>query len=193
MPKKAVLDNDFLMHCVELKKCPDPCDLFLRFLNALGLEAIMHPLVYEKETVPYLKNCCPANGALWQLFDGNEICIPPLEDCDFTQDKRKYYQMMVKNIYQAFMGTPFPCNDVFSEWKANHSLGEVHSVVLCMLWNYDTFLSDDKKVSKELGQVVKARGYTLKIACREDCCTYLKNREHPTLSSSELRLLNHMP
>ncbi len=190
MPGKAAIDNDFLNHLLEIKGSPDLAGLIRRFFKALDVSTFMHPLVYNKEAI------IESNKIRDALVKDNTIDVPNLSDLWKNQNGgKKYYEMMVRGIYKNFTGLEYPCDDVINGWKSRCSLGEVHTVVACAFLMCDCFLSDDKKASRELQEIVlRILNRPIKIFNRQDRCDYLRTLgcpEREGLSSKELNMLSH--
>ena len=102
---------------------------------------------------------------------------------------------MVKTIYKDFTGIQYPFVNVFDGWKAQLSLGEVHTVVMCAFLFWDCLLSDDNDAAKKLQRIVQNRlNWEVKIFSRKKCCDSLKNKgpsDRQGLTSNELSKLSH--
>ncbi len=188
MKEIALIDNDFMLHLANIRGRNDLEDLIQRFFKALGIEARIHELVYKNETK------IVETSIVRGLFQHNIITEETINDICDSSEKRNYYSMLVRQIYQDFMGRKLPCNNVLEEWKLNASLGEVHTVALCVLRGWNCFLSDDNKASKNLGAIVKSRtSATINVQNREDCCMQIKKlpSDNKILNRNELRILSY--
>ena len=190
MHEQVAIDNDFLMHLLEINRHEDVYGLICRFFAALGVDAWMHPLVYEKETDGHI------NRVGERLFQNNIIKRQQF-DAIWSADKsgRRYYEMMVQQIYLDFKGTPYPYANICSEWGARKSLGEVHTAVMCAFLGWNCFLSDDNDAARNLGKIMQERmTHLIKVYNRESRCKYLKSmkiEDRMGLTSSELNVLSH--
>lgn len=137
----AVVDNDFVNHLAESHLVNERLvDVLKVIFSELGLTAVMHPLVYQKELLQ-------DNVRIRLLFKNNVI-----EKAEFSyifQDdsaRKNYYIYLVKNLYRAFSGKELPVSgeSVLSYWVRHASLGEIHSVSMCLVCGCGIFLSDDK-------------------------------------------------
>lgn len=73
------------------------------------------------------------------------------------EGKKAYYMFLVPELYNALMGRRFPEDkDVFTFWIRQNSLGEIHSVSMCLVSECAIFLSDDGD-SKALKNIVNQR------------------------------------
>ena len=120
--------------------------LFRNVIAARKLSALMHPLVYEHEIL--------AKDFVDALVENKSMQIISLDEtliCD--EGRRRYYEYLVPELYKRLTGKAWPAKDIFAFWAPRHSLGEVHSVAMCIVCGFGLFLSDDKD-SKTLQQIV---------------------------------------
>lgn len=186
----VAIDNDFLNHLLGIKNHTDLEHLIKRFFVALQVRVSMHRMVYDHEAI-VLKNSLRDS-----LIADSTISIVELDSIwNGISSKKKYYEIIVKEIYKDFTGIEYPCNNFFNDWKAQSSLGEVHTVVMCALLTWDCFLSDDKQAASKL-QVIASRklNWPVNIYSRANCCAYLKDlslEERQGLNSNDLKKLSH--
>lgn len=195
--KKVAIDNDFLDHLLKIKGSRrNPLDeaaltdLIGRFFVAQELSPVMHSMVYEHEALVF------KNAVRDKLTQEGILSIIPLGDILKTKEGGEtYYAMMVREIYREFTGKPYPCKNVFQDWKSRMSLGEIHTVVMCAFLHYDCFLSDDSEAAKKLPGIVKRRlNHPISIDTRNACCARLRSRsevDRQRLTSQELNWLSH--
>lgn len=185
----VAIDNDFIGHLVDTESVePDELGKILDIVfSALGLCAIIHPLVYEKE-VP------KENGKIMQLFKEN--VIHNVEFSDITggdEGKERYYAYAVKYLYHELSGENFPVEhgDVFNFWKARSSLGEIHTVAMCIVCACGIFLSDDKD-SKELAGLIKNKfAVEVSVYNRKEFFTKHQKEAKEPLQRKVIRALTH--
>lgn len=138
--KTAVVDNDFVNHLIESKLDNAKLVAVLNIVfSDLGLTAVMHPLVYEKELLH-------DRDRVKLLFQ--EAVLHKAEFADIFQNdagKKAYYIFLVTQLYRALTGKVLPVSgdDVLTFWVRKNSLGEVHSVAMCLVCGSGIFLSDD--------------------------------------------------
>ena len=184
----AAIDNDFLQHLLEIKYSKDLAGLINRFFNALGVSVTMHPLVYKYEA-----KLAPGKQIRDKLFREKVISVTDLGI--FLGEKKDYYFLMVKTLYKSFMGKEYPCSVNEKNWVSGKSLGEVHTVVMCILLSYQCFLSDDKGSKKILQNIVNDRLlHPITIYNRQDGCDIIKAKrkeDREELTSKELSLISH--
>lgn len=149
----ALVDADFLIHIAEINWSIEKKRSSLRLLfDAMNIEASVHPLVYQNE-IP------PENVNVSILVDDVIISAPSFDDFFGTStDVRNYYEFVVRELFSRLTGSSeLLCDqDIFSFWRRGNSLGEVHSIALCVSCGCGMFLSDDRD-SKLL--VSKAQDY----------------------------------
>lgn len=186
----VAIDNDFLNHLLGIKNHTDLEQLIKRFFAALQVRVSMHRMVYDHEAIVI-------NNPLRDILVADStIAIVELESIwNGIPSKKTYYEMIIKEIYKDFTGIEYPCRNVFEDWKAHCSLGEVHTVVMCALLTWDCFLSDDKEAASKLQAIaIRKLNWTVNIYSREKCCAYLKElsiEERQGLNSNELKKLSH--
>lgn len=190
MLEKVAIDTDFLDHLVTIQRHEDVYDLICRFFQALGVAPNMHPLVFENEIA--VKD----NQISKKLFENHIVCVPTFQEiCQGIAGGKRYYEQMLAQIYYDFMGTDYPCADICTDWKAQKSLGEVHTVVMCAFLLWDCFLSDDGVAQKNLSGILYNRmTHPINIYSRGNRCDSLKGKvpvDRCGLTSKELKLLGH--
>ncbi len=151
----ALIDNDFIQQLAGLNYEDEK---WLKMLSAmfvgLGCKAGIHELVYDNEM---MDDGAPARakGRIHFLCDNQVVEIMPLDEIKNNILKKKYYEMVFKEIYKEFHGDVIEI-DIFNDWKKKCSLGEIHSLTMCASEGYGIFLSDDHG-SKKIAEVINAR------------------------------------
>lgn len=149
--KSAAVDNDFLNHILESNIEEDRIIEILNLIFAeLSLVAVVHPLVYDKE----LQLNDPKVSRLF-----SEGLLNKVEFSDiFSNDKEKkaYYIFLVSELFNSLKGYSIPAtgDNILSYWVRKKSLGEVHTVAMCLVCGCGIFLSDDgdsKKLKRHVG------------------------------------------
>lgn len=137
----VAVDNDFINHIAESKL---KIEVIIQDLKALfahfGLIAVIHPLVYKNE-VP------DNNVKLNQIFQENVIEKIDFDDIfDGDDEKKIYYIYVIRELYSALTGESlgFSDDEIFTKWIRERSLGELHSITMCLVCGSKMFLSDDK-------------------------------------------------
>lgn len=136
----AVVDNDFINHLIDSKLDDERLLAVLNLVfGDMGLCAVIHPLVYEKELM--------LDNARILLLLRKEV-LQKAEFADIFQDdpeKRTYYIYLTKELYRRLTGNALPADEeaVLQYWVRKSSLGEVHSVSMCLVCQSGIFLSDD--------------------------------------------------
>lgn len=148
----AAIDADFLNHIVEINRpAPEIAKILSKILSALGVVAVIHPLVREKEI-----KLQP--DKVKHLLSNSVILSPSFKDI-FQDDasKKDYYKLLVRELYRKLSGNILDTGDqdVLTYWITGKSLGEVHSVSMCLICGCGIFLSDDND-SKYLKKIVEA-------------------------------------
>lgn len=146
----AIVDNDFINHLAGSRIADDllVCSLLVIF-NSLSLVAAIHPLVYDKELFPQ-------TDRIKLLFQKEVIRRLTFDDAfEQDSDKETYYCYLVAELYSYLNGYSLPVagREVLNYWKRRESLGEVHSLSLCLVCDCGIFLSDDSD-SKRLAEYI---------------------------------------
>lgn len=146
----AIVDNDFINHLAGSRIADDllVCSL-LDIFNSLSLVAAIHPLVYDKELFPQ-------TDRIKLLFQKEVIRRLTFDDAfEQDSDKETYYCYLVAELYSYLNGYSLPVagREVLNYWKRRESLGEVHSLSLCLVCDCGIFLSDDSD-SKRLAEYI---------------------------------------
>ena len=142
---RALVDNDFINHLVG-KELPSEQlleNVIKQMFDGLGVEAYIHELVKKHElnvqVLPEKKQKVVAS-----LFEKKYIQVANLYDVLKTEAQRVYYRKAFVDIYHELKGElPYDEKDILIGWKGQKSLGEVHSLTMCMMTDFGIFLSDD--------------------------------------------------
>ena len=186
--KCAAVDNDFLNHIAETKMPPKKIASYMTdaFSN-LKLVAVMHTLVYEKEVLH--------NEQTDLFFDDHIIHVVDFSDIfQESSAKKKYYCQLVARFYNQLNGVHIPAagETVLSYWKRQESLGEIHSLSMCLTTGCAIFLSDDGD-SKYLKEYIERNSLgDVKVYNREEYFDLLKSQSGVEISRSAVRALTHV-
>ena len=138
--RSAIIDNDFVNSLAESRLTDETFLAALRTVfSDLNLQAVMHPLVWEHELLQKRPRIA--------LMIREQI-IRKAEFLDIFQgdpSKKAYYIYLVKELYASLTGDRFPAADemLLQYWVRRMSLGEVHSIAMCLVCGCGIFLSDD--------------------------------------------------
>jgi len=130
----AAVDTDFLLHLTETRGVPQLFDAIVNFFDGAGYRPYMNAIVKRAELI----NC---KDIVTKLFSERVVIEHDFVD-SLSSAKRDYYANIVQQCYIKLHGRPYTY-DVFTHWARRESLGEMHSVAMCLLFGYDIFLSDD--------------------------------------------------
>lgn len=129
---KAVIDADFFQKLTEYE---GGIRLFLRVMDDLGMEPIMHEYVANTE----LKG----NAHLQELLDAEKIIIVHYEDYLKEEDYEEYEDYF-RAAYEKINYFDFPEEgDIFQYAECGESLGEIRSLYMARKQGYIYFMSDD--------------------------------------------------
>lgn len=186
--KTAVVDNDFVNHIIESKLDNTRLVAVLNIVfSDLGLSAVMHPLVYEKELLHDKER-------VKLLFHESVLCKAEFADI-FQNDtsKKAYYIFLVTQLYRALTGKALPVSgdDVLTFWVYQTSLGEVHSVAMCLVCGSGIFLSDDGDSKALKAHVERMSLGKIEVFNREEFVNKHMLEGETKLSRPEKRSLAH--
>lgn len=186
--EKAAIDNDFLQHLLNIKKCNDVIDLIYRFFDSLQKSVVMNPFVHKHEAL------IAQNEKLSLLFEREIISLIPFDEIKDDEGTFAFYFTLVKQLYRDFTGSEYPCAENEDSWLCGKSFGEVHTVAMCSMLLIPCFLSDDKE-AKQLQTLINERYLSqIEIHNRQECCEMLKGLEatqRKGLKSKELHWISH--
>lgn len=152
-PKKlAAVDTDFANKLAESRiGIKNVIEKLTLIFGELKLDAIVHPLLYENEL--FFNN----KAEITEMFLSGVLRKIDFIDI-FNEDDKKilYYKYIVSELYNVINGEPFPFSDeeILIRWQADKSLGEVHTLSMCMVIDCGIFLSDDND-SKKLSNYIQ--------------------------------------
>lgn len=186
--RTAVVDNDFISHLAESRLNDDRLvDVLNIVFCELGLSAVMHPLVYDHELLK-------EHDRIRLLFDRTIICKAEFADI-FLGDpnKKAYYVYLITNLYRSFTGVEFPFSgdDIFTHWIRRKSLGEVHSIVMCLICGCGIFLSDDGDSKALRNHVERMSIGTVDVYSRDEFINIHMQEGETKLNRKERKSLVH--
>ena len=171
----TVIDNDVINRIAEMdKSCEEMADIVRAVFQALKLDVIIHPLVYKNEVMH-------TDGKTAYLFDQKLIAVPETEDI-YQSDptKKAYYERVVRELFYRLNGRQLdeafkradqkeaPKVDVFTDWKRGISLGEIHSLGMCLVCGCKLFLSDDSDARKLRKDIEDSAMGAVEVLSRRD-------------------------
>lgn len=184
----AVVDNDFISHLMESKLDSTKLIAVLNIVfSDMGLTAVMHPLVYQNELMH--------DDARIELVFREKV-IQKAEFSDIFQgntSKKSYYIFLVTQLYRKLTGNTLQVSGdaVLSYWVRHNSLGEVHSISMCLVCQSGIFLSDDGD-SKRLKNYVEQMSLgKIDVYNRTEFFEKHMNEGVNKLARSERRSLTH--
>ncbi len=190
--KEAAIDNDFVMHLAEInwtmKELNEKVGVFF---SSMDICPIMHELVYTNEMQggADFKDKTKAMS----FFQNNIINEKKMNSFLETNAKKKYYEMVFKEIYRDLKGNlPAGIKNIFVDWVAHSSLGETHTVAMCCVLECDIFLSDDGD-SKQLATILEnKKAFSINVYNRSDAMKELV-KDYSKLNKHDRRTLKHVP
>lgn len=150
----AVIDTDFIIKLSEIRRTIEEIHNIVRMVfTSLSLGVLMHPMVFEHEIQP-------TDRKVMSFFQNGIVGKPLLEDILQSDPVREaYYEYVMPELYKALHGCDIPLSSevtVFDYWRSGESLGELHSLTMCLLCGCGIFLSDDND-SKILREIIRQK------------------------------------
>ena len=129
---KVVIDADFFINITEYER---GTGLFLKVMDDLGLEPVMHEFVANTE----LKG----NLYLQQLLDKGLVSIVSYKDYLKEEDKAEYAEYFMRAYEKVNCRDFSPKDDIYDYADQDESLGEIRSLYMARKLGYIYFMSDD--------------------------------------------------
>lgn len=129
---KAVIDADFFRKITDYER---GTALFLRVMNELNMQPVMHEFVAESEL--------RGNEYLQGLLKTDEIIIVRYDEYLNEEDKEPYDEYF-REAFEWINLYPFPKGkDIYTYADKAESLGEIRSLYMARKLGYTYFMSDD--------------------------------------------------
>ena len=151
--RRVVLDADFINALTQYRDSA-AVDFFQRLFQAIKKEPVVHPYVFECELMH--------NAEVEILVDRGLLHVIPKEE--FCPDDNEYVRMhyceSFNDVYRKIMGGSLSeiadgnIEDVIFSRHAQHSFGEIHSVLMATELKIPLFYSNDH------GAKIAASAYT---------------------------------
>ena len=127
-----------------------------------------------------------------------EAVLHKAEFTDIFQNdagKKTYYIFLVTQLYRALTGKVLPVSgdDVLTFWVRKNSLGEVHSVAMCLVCGSGIFLSDDGDSKALKAHVDRMAIGKITVFNRDEFIQKHMLEGETKLSRAEKRSLTHTP
>lgn len=161
--KKVAVDTDFFLKLTE----NDDGTLFIKLMNELNRQAVMHTYVYNEE----LFNSHIAKKLVEQGV------IKVIEYDDFLTDDRRSYERNFKNLYYLFHAEDFS-GDIYTYSKKKDDLGEIRSALMVQCMNIDLMVSEDTKAKYIIQNRLSSSRHPIKVYNLFDtfCCIANSNK-----------------
>jgi len=152
----ALIDNDFIQHLTKVEYGDEEQwkDLIDRLFKALDYSLAFHELLYRNEVLDEGTSSIVKRRVLG-LIKEEKVFIESISIIKKDTSKTEYYKIVFEEICNDILGKK-PVDDIFKDWKRGKSLGEIHSLSMCVVCNYKLFLSDDDD-SKKIRSFLKRK------------------------------------
>jgi len=138
-PIEAIIDTDFFNKITLAPYIDDGKDLFIRTMNELNIQPVVHYYVAEREMS--VKNVIAT-----ELLYSGYLKVYHKEDIVKSEDDEQLYASYFRKWYNYlnFDKPRLEKNvDVFELLRADHSLGEIHSTLMAYFLKLKMIMSDD--------------------------------------------------
>lgn len=188
---KAAIDADFFRKITDYER---GTALFLRVMNELHIQPVMHEFVAENE----LKG----NQYLQELLKTDDIIIVRYNDYLKEEDKESYDDYF-REAFERINLYSFPKGrDIYTYADKAESLGEIRSLYMAKKMGYTYFMSDDadaktlvRNFFSQKHSIVVQTLYEVFVVCREKG-TSLEWKDIKVTATNAMRVrqdkLNHL-
>lgn len=159
---KAVIDADFFRKITDYER---GTVLFLRVMNELNMQPVMHEFVAESEL--------RGNQYLQGLLKTDEIIIVRYNEYLKEKDKESYDDYF-REAFERINLYPFPKEkDIYTYADKGESLGEIRSLYMAKKLGYTYFMSDDADAKTLVRNFFSQNSITVQtlyevfVVCRE--------------------------
>ena len=143
----------------------------------------------------YEKELLQGNLRIDKLFDTKVLEKAEFEDIfQGNSAKRTYYLSLVKRLYRSLRGEDLPVSGeaILTYWIRQQSLGELHSVSMCLVCGCGVFLSDDGD-SKALKKIIETQMLgSIEVYNRKEFFDKHLSEGETKLGRKERRSLTHV-
>lgn len=176
--KEAIIDTDFINKITQAPDVADGRELFIRTMDELGIRPVVHYYVATREMVV-------CNPVVQELIDSGYIKVYNKNDFIHNEEDESLYVDYFRKWYN-FLNLEQPLEkevDVFTLFRARHSLGEIHSTLLAYFLKLDMIMSDDSD-AKELVSYSGLPG--VKVWNLVDVYSYIGQKEEKSITLKEV-------
>lgn len=162
---KAVIDADFFRNATEHD---NGVTLFLRILNGLDMQPVMHEFVAETEL--------HQNKYLKQVMQTGQIVVIRYGDYLQNDAEKEEYKEYFLEAFERINRYDFPQNeDIYQYSHRQESLGEIRSFYMALKMGCPYFMSDDGD-SKTLARNFSSSRHTVDVASLYDVLIMCKKK-----------------
>ena len=155
--KRVIIDSDFIQKILstDSKNNERAKQSFLNIMKDLDIQPVIHKLLLDKELM--------GNILISDMVNDNKIGVITLGDITSNYNEKRDYEQNFLMLYKEMNGKDFTDEDIFSYWKSDLNLGEIHSAIAASLTGMDLMLSDDKAAKKVISTRLVTRRHPLTI------------------------------
>lgn len=132
--KNTVIDTDYFKFLTMDCKCED---VFFDVMQEIECQPVMHEYVYKHELMEH--------SFIKKLVENKKIIIYSYDSLMSTPEREYEYTRTFSFAYKDMNGRAFDEScDIKFYHHDKENLGEIHSVILAYMMNYDMLMSNDK-------------------------------------------------
>lgn len=162
---KAVVDADFF---IKLTEHGEQEYLFLKILEDLGIEPIMHCYVYEEEL--------RKSAIIKSLVQKKKIKVYDYSDY-ITEENKDEYEEYFYEAYERFNGFEFDERQNLYKYHAvKESLGEIRSLYMAKELGIPYFMSDDSGLKYYVKKWFSSNKHSIEIVSIYEALLWCKER-----------------
>lgn len=137
--REAVIDTDFFNKITQAPNIADGKDLFMRTMKDFNVRPVVHYYLANRELQVQ-------NPIATELLNSKCLKVYTKEDIVTDSESVKLYEENFRKWYN-YLNINKPRLeknvDVFTLYRAGHSLGEIHSILMAYFMGLDIIMSDD--------------------------------------------------
>ncbi len=183
----VAVDRDVIQHLAQTRLPENRIIEDVRLLfDGHNKNAVVHPLIYKNEVIRPTR-------VEKRFFSEKIIQVPKLPEVYQSNELMKqFYIDYFMDMYRFYFGEEFSSeSDVFSKWEKDRSLGEMHSLAMCLTCGCHMFISDDGD-SKELNNFIESKlEKSIKVFNRDEAFKNLPDAARLAIPGKERNKLSH--
>lgn len=175
--KRVVIDTDYFKFITN-----DLTDAgyFLKLMEELMLEPVMHEFVYKQELHEH--------SLVKQLVKDQKLTVLYYENLMMDSKNCAEYERLFLYAYHEMNGVPYNRQNPIKEYRhGKENLGEIHSLILARLMNYDILMSNDGGAKTLAENKLNRQSIIVHVINIEETFTKLISKENSSFTWTDVR------